>query len=251
MIGAGNVSTHLSRHLHAQGHTIGCVWSRTPESARALASEVGAKACTNVAEVPRKADFYILSVPDRAVAEMAAEFAGCHGIWMHTAGALSLDIFKDLFPEYGVMYPLQTLSKAQPLSLGHIPFLVEGSSVEVSDQMYELASSISGRVERTDSATRLLIHLASVFANNFSNHMVHIAHAILEESNLPVSILDPLLEETYQKILSLGPKEAQTGPAVRNDRFTMEQHIELLKNHPEWENLYTFISQEIGRSREE
>ena len=251
MIGAGNVATHISRHLHAQGHAIGCVWSRTPESARALASEVGSKACIHVAEVPRKADFYILAVPDRAVTEMAAELSGCHGICLHTAGALSVDVFQGLFPEYGVMYPLQTLSKAHELPAGQIPFLVEGSSGKVSDQVHELASSISGRAERADSATRLIIHLAAVFANNFSNHMVHIAHEILKEQNLSVSLLDPLLEETYQKILSAGPKEAQTGPALRDDQLTMNKHIELLKSHPEWEKLYTFISREIDRSREE
>jgi len=251
LIGAGNVATHLSRHLHAQGHRIDCIWSRTLDSAQALATEVGADACTTVSEIPRKADFYILSVPDGAVAHMAAELTDCQGIWLHTAGTLSIEIFKGLFSEYGVMYPLQTLSKAQPLHLGHIPFLVEGSAREVSEKISTLASSISGRVETADTSTRLFIHLAAVFANNFSNHMVHIAHAILKEHKLPVSMLDPLLEETYQKILSVGPKEAQTGPAVRDDQITMKKHIELLKSHPEWEKLYTFISREIDRSREE
>ena len=149
------------------------------------------------------------------------------------------------------MYPLQTLSKAHPLRLGHIPFLVEGSSREVSEKVFTLASSISERVEVVDSATRLIIHLASVFANNFSNHMVHIAHRILKEQNLSATLLDPMLEETYRKIIRVGTREAQTGPAVRDDQITMKRHIELLKNHPEWEKLYTFISREIARYREE
>ena len=251
LIGAGNVATHVSRHLHAQGHRIGCVWSRTLDSAQELAAKVGAKAYTLISEIPRKADFYILAIPDGAVAKVAAEFADCQGIWLHTAGALSIDVFKGLNSEYGVMYPLQSLSKAQSLRLEHIPFLVEGSTQEVSEKVFDLATSISGRVEKADSNTRLYIHLAAVFANNFSNHMVHIAHAILKDHNLPVTMLDPLLEETYQKILSVGPKEAQTGPAVRDDQITMKKHIELLKNNPEWEKLYTFISREIDRSREE
>jgi predicted short-subunit dehydrogenase-like oxidoreductase (DUF2520 family) len=251
LIGAGNVATHISRHLHAQGHRIGSVWSRTLDSAQVLASEVGAEACARVSEVPRKADFYILAVPDGAVEKMAEEFSGCQGIWLHTAGALSMEVFKGLFPEYGVIYPIQSLSKAQPIRPGHIPFLVEGSSMEVLEGVHKLASSISKNVETADSASRLFVHLAAVFANNFSNHMVHIAHEILKEQNLDVSMLDPLLEETFHKILSLGPKEAQTGPAVRDDQLTMKQHIELLKNQPEWEKLYTFISREIVRSREE
>ncbi|TFH21115.1 MAG: DUF2520 domain-containing protein [Bacteroidia bacterium] len=251
LIGAGNVATHISRHLYAQGHKIECVWSRTPGPARALAGVVGAKATSTVSEVPQKADFYILAIPDGAVAGMATEFADCQGIWLHTSGALSMDVFKGLFPEYGVLYPLQTLSRAHPLPLGHIPFLVEGSSVEVSEKVHDLASSISERVEAADSPTRLIIHLAAVFANNFSNHMVHIAHQILKEQNLSVAMLDPLLEETFQKITRVGAREAQTGPAFRDDHETMKRHIELLKNHPEWEKLYTFISREIEKSREE
>jgi hypothetical protein len=81
--------------------------------------------------------------------------------------------------------------------------------------------------------------------------MVHIAHRILKEQNLSATLLDPMLEETYRKIIRVGTREAQTGPAVRDDQITMKRHIELLKNHPEWEKLYTFISREIARSREE
>ena len=245
------MATHVSRHLYAQGHRIDCVWSRNPDTARVLASTVGAKGTSSRSEVPRKADFYLLAVPDTAVAGLAAEFANYQGIWLHTAGALSMDVLKGLFPEYGVMYPIQTLSKAHPIRLGHIPFLVEGSSGEVSEEVQSLASSISERVEVADSATRLIIHVAAVFANNFSNHMVHIAHQILKEQNLSISMLNPLLEETYQKIIRVGTLEAQTGPAVRDDQFTMKRHIELLKNHSEWEKLYTFISREIARSWEE
>ena len=132
-----------------------------------------------------------------------------------------------------------------------IPYLVEGSSPEVLEKVQNLALSISGRVEEMDSAGRLVVHLAAVFANNFSNHMVHIAERILEEQNLPPSMLTPLLEETFRKIQSMGAREAQTGPALRKDEESMNRHRELLKNHPEWEKIYTFISREIQSSREE
>jgi predicted short-subunit dehydrogenase-like oxidoreductase (DUF2520 family) len=245
------VATHLSRHLYAQGHRIDCIWSRDPDKARSLAQEVKAEATSSPQEVPEKADFYVLAVPDKAVGDLAKDFAHCQGIWLHTAGSLSMNVFKGLFPDHGVLYPLQTLSKSSPVRLGHIPFLVEGSSEEVSSRVKLLAFAISERVELADSATRLIMHLAAVFANNFSNHMVHVAQQILEEQKLPTGMLDPLLEETFQKIKRVGAKEAQTGPAVRDDQETMKRHIELLKSHPEWEKLYTFISRDIGRSREE
>jgi len=208
-------------------------------------------ASSKLSELPRQADFYLLAVPDGAVAGVAADCTDCLGIWLHCAGALSMQVFQGLFPEYGVMYPLQTLSKDFPLQSAKMPFLVEGSSPEVGAQVTTLASSISERVETVDSASRLVIHLAAVFANNFSNHMVHIAQQILMEQNLSADILDPLLEETYRKIISVGAGKAQTGPAVRDDQITLKRHIDLLKKHPEWEKLYTFMSREIARSREE
>ncbi len=245
------MATHVSRHLYAQGHRIECIWSRTNENARKLASTVGSIGTSESSELPRKADFFLLAVPDDAIADVATQFPDCHGIWLHTAGSISIDVFRDLFPAYGVLYPLQSLSHDHPMRLGHIPFLVEGSSKEISKKVYALAESISGMVEEADSASRRIVHLAAVFANNFSNHMVHIAQEILKEQNMPVSMLDPLLAETFQKIQSIGAREAQTGPAVRNDQITMKRHIDLLKSHPEWEKMYTFISREIQNSREE
>ncbi|MCK5066314.1 MAG: DUF2520 domain-containing protein [Bacteroidales bacterium] len=251
IIGAGNVATHIARHLHLSGHKIDCVYSRTAEPAEMLALELGIRATTDPREVPQQAGFYLVCVPDGAVSEVAGHFRHCEGIWLHTAGGLSMEVFKGIFPRYGVFYPLQTLSKTSPVSPSQVPCLVEGSSDEVTASVTELAASVYDKVELANSATRLVIHMAAVFANNFSNHMVHVAQQLLKDQNLDHDLLDPLLEETFQKIIRVGAKEAQTGPAVRDDQETMLRHIELLKNHPEWEKLYTFISRDIGRSREE
>jgi len=152
------------------------------------------------------------------------------------------------FRQYGVLYPLQTLSRSRLLEPSKVPCLVEGSSPEVTSLIHRLASTVYDRIEEVDSDKRLLIHIAAVFANNFSNHMVHIARILLEERELDPELLDPLLEETFEKIKSLGTVKGRTGPAVRGDEETMAKHIELLKGHPEWEKLYTFISRDIQRT---
>jgi len=128
---------------------------------------------------------------------------------------------------------------------------VEGSSEEVSESIFSLAGLLSTNIQKVDSDSRRIIHLAAVYANNFTNHMVHIGQQILHENELDPKLLDPILKETVRKILDLGAREAQTGPALRNDRETMQKHTELLKQHPEWEKLYTFISRDIGRARDE
>jgi len=250
MIGAGNVATHISRHLHSAGHKIECIFSRSRESADSLAAEVGSMATSDPDKLPRKANFYIICVPDQAVAEVAARFQGWKGIWLHTAASVSVEVFYGITDEFGVLYPLQTLSRDRKIRKGQIPFLVEGSSSVVLEKIIDLALSISGRVEEAGFQSRLKVHLAAVFANNFSNHMVHIAQQILEAARCNPSMLGPLLEETFQKLKDLDAQGAQTGPAIRGDRETMNKHRELLKDHPEWEKLYTFISREIERSRE-
>jgi len=249
MLGAGNVSTHISRHFFSAGHQISCIYSRTAESAQKLSSELGVPGTSDLGKVPPEADFFIFCLPDHAVAETAEQFRGHKGIWLHTAGALSMEVFQGITNEFGVLYPLQSLSRDCKIRKGHIPFLLEASSLEVKKKTTDLVYSISEIVEEVDSHTRLRAHLAAVFANNFTNHLVHVAQQILEEASLDPGLLDLLIEETFRKLREMDPSGAQTGPAVRGDQETMNKHRELLKDHPEWEKLYTFISREIVRSR--
>ena len=251
MIGAGNVAAHISRHLHFAGHSITCVHSRTHESSARLAEEVGSVGTAVPEEVPPTADFFIICVPDRVILSVVRKFQDRKGIWLHTAGACSMEVFEDFQPQFGVLYPLQTMSKQRVVSLEDTPLLVEGSSPEIAEAIKMLASTISRNVYEMNSASRQVIHMAAVFANNFSNHMVHLAQQILEEEKIDAKLLDPLLKETYGKLGEMGAAAAQTGPALRDDQETMQKHLELLKKHPEWEKLYTFISRDIGRSRNE
>jgi predicted short-subunit dehydrogenase-like oxidoreductase (DUF2520 family) len=250
IIGAGNVSTHISRHFHSAGHRISCVFSRTEASAQRLAREFGVPYTSKSEAVPGDADFYIIAVPDRVVVETGLKFRHAKGTWLHTAGSLSMDVFKGIFDQYGVLYPLQTLSRSRPMDPSQVPCLVEGSSPEVTLSLMKLAASVYETVEKASSEQRLVIHAAAVFANNFSNHMVHIARQLLSSRRIDPVLLDPLLEETYKKIITSGTLEGRTGPAVRGDQETITKHLELLKDHPEWEKLYTFISRDIERTRE-
>ncbi|MCP4312023.1 MAG: DUF2520 domain-containing protein [Bacteroidetes bacterium] len=248
IIGAGNVAFHISRHLYLAGHQIACVWSRTLESALRVAAVSGSVAVSSPDEVPVDADFYLLAVSDSAIADVAARFRRGHGIWIHTAGAVPMDVLGG-DGEYGVFYPLQTLSTQRQVSMDDTPLMVEGSSQGVLEEIRALASSISGRVVDIDSAGRLRVHLAAVFANNFSNHMATIAFRLLAEYEDDFSLLEPILRETFLKMTDTGPAGAQTGPALRGDMETMKKHLELLKGHPEWEKLYTFVSRDIEHSR--
>jgi predicted short-subunit dehydrogenase-like oxidoreductase (DUF2520 family) len=243
------VATHISRYIHARGHAIACIWSRDIGHARRLAALVDSRGISVLEEVPRDADFGLLAVPDRAIPTVASGLQGREGIWMHMSGAVPMDVLEPYFGLFGVFYPLQTFSGESEPDLDTTPLLVEGSSPATLDRILRLAGSLSATVAEADSKQRLIIHTAAVFANNFSNHMVHIAARILEEHGADFGLLEPILRETFRKMISSGPSEAQTGPALRGDWETMEKHLELLKAYPEWQKIYTFVSRDIRNSR--
>ena len=249
MLGAGNVATHISRHLHSIGHSISCIYSKTKESAAKLAHGLATKGTNDPQEVPTSADFYIICVPDQAIEEVVHQFQDRNGIWLHTAGAVSIEVFKSVQSHYGVLYPLQTFSKTHTVSLLDTPLLIEGSDPETTREIGDLAHSISSNVHEMDSFSRMVTHLAAVFANNFTNHMVRLSQQILEEHNIDRTLMDVILKETYRRAAELGAHNTQTGPAMRGDEVTMQKHRALLKQHPEWEKWYTFISRDIDRSR--
>lgn len=245
MIGAGNVATHMARALHAAGHRIITVFSVTGSSAKLLAESVSAAWTTNLEALPEEADAFIISVRDNALEEVVNALKVRKGMVMHTTGSVGIDIFKGKFKDYGVLYPFQTFRKEQEMVFDAVPMLIEANSRSGYETIREIAESISVHVREFSSDQRMNLHLTAAFACNFTNYMVSIAEAILEEHQIDRSLLQPLIDETFRKF-ALGPAAPnQTGPAVRGDTKTVEKHTDLLKNHPEWQKLYIFMSQLI------
>ena len=249
ILGAGNVATHFSRHFYSRGHFITTIYSRTLQHAESLAAEVGAGATDRLEEIPAASDFYLFCLPDGEVPGIGRLLKGRQGIWVHTAGALPLDIFGEVHDACGVLYPLQSLSRQRPCSLKEVPLLIEGSDPRVTSKVRQLAGALSEEIRETNSEQRLMLHLAAVFANNFTNHMIRIATEILQDAGEDVQLILPLLKETFRKAEEMDAASAQTGPAIRGDSGTLQKHLEMLERYPEWKKLYTFISRDIGRFR--
>ncbi len=245
IVGAGNVATHIARHLHNEGFRIEQVFSRTEAKAKTLANTVCARPISDLRLIDKSADFYIISVKDDAIAEVLPSLACVRGLVLHTSGSVGIDVFNNKqISRYGVLYPLQTFSIKRKISFSEIPLFVEGNNDTVLEEVMCFAQYFSDHITYTTSEQRRQIHLAAVFANNFSNHMFVLAGEVLKKAGVPFDVLFPIINETAQKVTKMPPIDAQTGPAVRYDKTVMNKHLSLLDNLKNKE-IYVKISENI------
>lgn len=227
MIGSGNVAYHLSRALNGKTE-VRMVNPRTLEG------------------LPGKPDIILIAVTDTAIREVAEKLKGTEALVAHTSGSIGLEALNGISSHIGVFYPLQTFTKGIDPDYSEIPILIEGSDPETSEKLKSLAHLFTARIEDADSEKRRKLHLAAVFACNFTNALAGISRDILAESGIDFSLLLPLMKQTVKKLEILTPKEAQTGPAVRGDRQVIESHLAMLESKPEAKEIYAKISHLIS-----
>ena len=166
-------------------------------------------------------------------------------MFVHTAGSVSVDIWKGYALRYGVLYPMQTFSKRRDMDLANVPFFIEASEESECRYLKALASSLSSKVYDATSEQRKILHMAAVFACNFTNHMYALCNYLLVKNGLSFEMMLPLIDETASKVHELLPKEAQTGPAVRYDLDIINRHLDMLKEEPDMQDIYEKISKSI------
>lgn len=245
MIGSGNVATQLGISLVKKGFNIRQVYSKTLGNAEVLAQRLNAYSTCDFSEIQTNADLYIVAVSDAMLLSVIEQMPNVKGTVVHTAGSMSIDLLIK-FNRYGVFYPFQTFSKERAIDFGQVPILLEANNQEVYTEMQYFAKQISSIVMSCDSAQRQQIHLAAVFACNFTNHMYAIAHEILKKNDISFDVLKPLIMETALKTETLNPLKAQTGPALRGDENVINKHLEMLADDGELNALYSKLSRRIA-----
>jgi predicted short-subunit dehydrogenase-like oxidoreductase (DUF2520 family) len=245
IMGAGNVATWLALVLHKSGCEIDVVYSRTLASARKLAGKVNARWTDEDDNIDSDAGIWIYALTDQAIIDTVAR-AGCKEAFLiHTAGSLPLDILAGHSGNYGVLYPLQTISGRGMPVISRVPVCIESNSPGGIARLESLARSISPLVFEVNSEKRLFLHLAAVFACNFANHMYSIAEEIAGRAGLPFEMYHSLIRETAEKAIASGPLKSQTGPAVRNDEIIIKKHLDLLSFSPQTRDIYQRMTESI------
>jgi predicted short-subunit dehydrogenase-like oxidoreductase (DUF2520 family) len=122
--------------------------------------------------------------------------------------------------------------------------LIEAENSFTAKTLKELAKSISKNVKSVSSSDRMAIHIAAVFTCNFTNHLFEIADKLLVKQGFDFDLLRPLIAETINKSLDIGPASAQTGPAARGDMEILDKHMEYLEG-TEYQEIYQLITEKI------
>ena len=248
ILGSGNVATHLSLALASlEGIEICQVYSPTEAHAEILAERLNCDFVTDPTQIRKDADVYLFALKDQALETVIRAVPANNGLWLHTSGSMPMQVFAGYTERYGVLYPLQTFSKSKEISFQGIPLFIECHREEDKNCLEELARRLSGKVCELSSEKRRSLHLAAVFACNFTNHIYALAEEILAKEGLSRDYLFPLIDETAAKVHELPAQEAQTGPAIRYDENIINKHLGMLADDPDVQTLYRLLSQSIHK----
>ncbi|MFI2743232.1 Rossmann-like and DUF2520 domain-containing protein [Zhouia sp. PK063] len=237
IIGTGNVATHL---LEAFSN---CNTIEVFQVSGRIQPESSFFQGIETIATKTKADVYIIAVKDDKIAEVAHHFPLKNTLLVHTSGAAPMQVLNDK-NRSGVFYPLQTFTKGNTVNFKNIPICIEATTEKDMQLLKKIATLISNKVYQISSEQRKTLHVAAVFVNNFTNQLYEIGNEICENHHIPFAILKPLIQETANKLNTLSPKEAQTGPAVRNDEKTIASHLEQLSNNS-YKEIYKLLTASI------
>lgn len=244
ILGAGNVATHLYKAFSKTSQVQVVQWYN--KRLEAISTYKKEAAITDDLSVLVQADVYIVAVSDDAIKSLTSKLPFENRLVVHTSGSVGIyDIDKK--HERGVFYPLQTFSKMAEVDFSKVPICIEVIQKGHLATLRSLADALGSKSHKVNTDQRRALHLAAVFANNFTNQLYRIAHEITESQGVEFEILKPLIQETAHKIEELSPYMAQTGPAKRDDKRTIRRHLKLLEN-PHHKAIYELLTNSIKKT---
>ena len=250
IVGTGNLAWHLANAIDSSEHNLLQVLSRDQKRAEKFTQNLSAKGISRIDDIDANVEIIILALTDTALkGKYIAQFPK-NAIMCHTSGSISMRVLKS-HKKHGIFYPLQTFSKQKEVDFSNIPICLEASDNEVLQKLHVLANSLSKNIYEINSKQRKALHVAAVFACNFTNLMYDISSDICDDANLNFDILRPLIKETAAKVQNHFPKDVQTGPAKRNDGQVIESHKKFLYDYPDYQEIYDLLTYEIQQKHEE
>ena len=242
IIGFGNVGQSLYAHLNKL-LVVESIFTRN--ITEDLIQLFDGKITDKIENISQNVDLNIIVVSDSAIPSILLSIPKDIPV-VHSSGGTDINVFTG-FNNYGILYPLQTFTKNAKIDLRTVPFFIEGNTNEFEAKIKEFTSVfLSSNVFKANSEQRKHLHLSAVITNNFFTYFLSVAEEILQNKDIPLAVLSPLLEETLRKAMTFGAKESITGPAVRGDFKLLEKYSEMIKNE-NFNKIFNQINSEISR----
>lgn len=231
IIGKGNVAWQYNNVMANIGINVNCISSRG-----------------EIREEDLKSDLIIIAVLDKAIEEVAGKLRIKDSILVHTSGTVDIEVLNKSSENYGIFYPLQTITKGIQINFSDVPLCIDANNEKTLAFLKHLAKRLTDKVYEINTSQRQELHLAAVFANNFTNHLLGISKQILERKNIPFDILFPLINQTIEKAKLNNPFDVQTGPAKRQEMAIMENHKSRLDDDER--EIYEILSKNIIKKQD-
>ncbi len=246
IIGTGNIAWFFGQRLVTGRHHCTGVYSRNIQAAKELAEALMAQKHGAITKIEDgESDVCFLAVSDAAISQVAAQLSFSNTMLVHTAGAVALDSIQNAAKDCAVLWPVYSILKNNLPGHRNIPCAWEASSKKAEAYVKEVGHAITDVLFEAKYEQRKWLHLSAVISNNFINHLMAICEQVCADNDLPFSVLLPIIEQTFDRIKHAAPKNLQTGPAIRKDTNTIEEHIALLNGHPQWQQVYKAITESI------
>ena len=241
IIGAGNVGINMFQTLRKKEEIkMVSLFNRSIEKIISQRNKIFIT--DNINEI-KKSDIYIISTNDDSIEKVSKKLKGRDGLIVHTSGSTEMNVLS-IHKNFGVLYPLQTLTKDKLCNFKKIPICIEGNNDISKKKLEKLVKIIGSKYYHIDSKQRLSLHVSAVFACNFTNYLFSIAYDICTENKIPFEILFPLIRETKEKVEKNNPSKIQTGPAIRKDMNTIKKHLNFIKSKNS-KKIYSILTEGI------
>lgn len=239
IVGAGRVGSAIALALTEAGYKVAAAWSRS-RGGRQRAHALLGVPVLDPAEVAAAGQIVFLTVPDDAIAEMAATIApGVRpkSLVVHTSGGTSIDALqavRDAGARTGSLHPLQTIPDAKRGAEA-----LNGSAVAVtsperaqSAPLMRIARAWGGKPFFLPDDAKLVYHAAAVFASNYVVSSVWAATTLFETVGVRNArdLLAPLVRASVENVLQRGGARAITGPVIRGDVDAVRRHVHALRD---------------------
>ncbi|HAB89273.1 MAG TPA: hypothetical protein DCF84_01965 [Bacteroidetes bacterium] len=250
LVGSGRMAHNLSEGFIQNGHVVSHLIARQSKKAKALSLHLDAQwvSFENLQQSSlQQVDIIVLAVSDDVIEEISSQFSDEvqeRIPIVHTSASTPMESLK-FFQRFGVFYPFQTMTIGRNIVWNEVPILIEAHHKDLESRLMQLAATISTKAQIMSHTQRKALHLAGVYVNNFTNHLVNLAQDYLEEHTIDPSLTHALVQETMLKVLDIGPKQAQTGPAIRGDEKTIAAHLAELQDKEKLAQIYKQLSESI------